>query len=169
MSKREKVKLVDINDNVIGEKWRDKLKNDDCWRIVSIWITNNEGKILLQQRSFNKKVAPGVWTAAAEGTVDSDDDYKTTAQRETEEEIGLADLRLKKVGKYYGPWGGFGKRQCQGYKALFNGTVDDLKIQVSEVNDVRWFTLEEVDQLRKNNPELFPLYDIYVALKFISS
>lgn len=164
---REKIHLVNSQDIIIGDKWRDELTDDDCWRIVSIWITNKDGEVLLQQRAFNKKVAPGIWTAAVEGTVDYEDDYMTTAKREAVEEIGLDNLVFKKARKYYGPWGGYGKRQCQGYTSTFNGSLKDITIQRSEVNDIRWFTKEEINQLRLVTPELFPLYDIYIQLGFI--
>lgn len=46
MIQREKIQIVDQNDNIIGEKWRDELTNDDCWRIISLWITNDNGEVL---------------------------------------------------------------------------------------------------------------------------
>ncbi len=30
------------------------------------------------------------------------------------------NLIIEKSGKYFGPWGGFGKRQCQGFTAIYN-------------------------------------------------
>lgn len=167
MSNREKIQLVDANDKIIGEKRREDLTNNDCWRIISLWITNSKGQVLLQQRAFDKKVLPGVWTAAVEGMVDYGDSYDITAQREAEEEVGLNNLNIKNAGKYYGPWGGFGKRQCQGFSAIYDGKPSDIKIQESEVNDIKWFTMSEIKQLRKQTPELFPLYDIYQQLGFI--
>ena len=169
MSNREKIQLVDVQDNVVGEKWRSDLTNDDCWRIISLWITNNEGKVLLQQRSFNKKLAPGVWTAAVEGTVDYGDSYEITAKREAEEEMGLKNLRLVETGKYFGPWGGFGKRQCQGYTAVYSGDPSAIIIQESEVNDIKWLNLAEIKQLYQEMPELFPLYNNYLKLGFLQN
>ena len=120
MSSEEIIQLVDENDNIINKKPRSKLANNDCWRIISLWITNDKGEVLLQQRSFDKKVAPGIWTAAVEGTVDYGDSYIITAKREAEEEVGLNNLIIEKSGKYFGPWGGFGKRKCQGFTAIYN-------------------------------------------------
>lgn len=167
MYQQERIQLVDAKDNVAGEKWREELTNNDCWRIISLWITNSKGQALLQQRAFDKKVAPGVWTAAVEGTVDYGDSYEITALREAEEEVGLYNLNIQKAGKYYGPWAGFGKRQRQGFSAIYDGKPSAIKIQKSEVNDVKWLTLPEIKQLRKETPELFPLYEIYQQLGFI--
>lgn len=164
MNQKERIQLVDAYDNIIGEKWRNELTNNDCWRIISLWITNPKGQILLQQRALDKKVAPGIWTAAVEGTVDYGDNYLVTAEREAKEELGLNKLTLRIVGKYYGPWGGFGKRQCQGYTAIFNGDSAEVKIQESEVNDVKWLTMAEIEQLHQETPELFPLYGIFSNL-----
>jgi isopentenyldiphosphate isomerase len=168
MSSEEIIQLVDENDNIINKIPRSKLTNDDCWRIISLWITNDKGEVLLQQRSFDKKVAPGIWTAAVEGTVDYGDSYIVTAKREAEEEVGLNNLDIKKAGKYFGPWGGFGKRQCQGFTAIYNGDPNDFKIQKSEVNEVRWITVDEIKKFYQESPYLFPLYEIYKKLGFIS-
>lgn len=167
MSKREKIQLVDYNDNVIGAKWRDELTNKDCWRIISLWITNPLGQVLIQQRALDKKVSPGVWTAAVEGTVDYGDSYLITAEREAEEELGICNLILKTTGKYYGPWGGFGKRQCQGFMAIIEDEKSKIIIQKSEVEQVKWLTLAEINELHQRTPKLFPLYHIYQQLGFL--
>lgn len=72
------------------------------------------------------------------------------------------------MGKYYGPWGGFGKRQCQGFSAIYDGNPSEIKIQESEVNDIKWLTTSEIKQLHQHTPELFPLYEIYLKLGFLN-
>lgn len=168
MSADEVIQLVNKDDMIIGQKTRNQLTNHDCWRIISVWITSNDRKILLQQRSAAKQVLPNAWTAAAEGTVDYGDDYLITAKRETEEEIGLSGVSLTPSKKYYGPWGNFGHRQCQGYLATFNGSIEELTIQESEVQAIRWFTSKEIQQLYSDEPKLFPLYKQYQQLGFIN-
>ncbi len=164
---REKVNIVSENDTVIGEKWRDELTDNDCWRIISVWVVNSNGKILLQQRSKNKKVSPGIWTAAAEGTVPLGEDYTTCAIREVQEELG-EKANLTPVGHYRGRWGGFGLRHCQGFTTTINKVIDEFNYQAEEVEQIRWFTLDEIEQLHKEQPDMFPLYDIYKTLKFIN-
>lgn len=46
---REKVYIVNKEDVVLAEKWRDELTDTDCWRIVAIWIETQKVKF-----SFNK-------------------------------------------------------------------------------------------------------------------
>lgn len=167
MSTKEKIYLVDAKDKIIGSIYRSDLTDSDCWRIISVWITNDAGEILLQQRSLKKKIYPGIWTAAVEGTVEAGDDYNETAKREVQEEIGLADAELTQANKYHGRWGSFGSRQAQGYKVVFNGTIDELTAQESEVGDIKWFSRAELEDLHTKTPELFPLYEQYKQLDFI--
>jgi len=50
-----KIIIVNKNDKIIGYKERGTLKSSDIYRVSSLWIQNSQGKILLAQRSFNKK------------------------------------------------------------------------------------------------------------------
>lgn len=168
MSKREKVYLVDENDNVIGEKWRDQLTDNDCWRVVSIWITDENGNILLQQRSFTKKLDPGDWSAAAEGTVEAGDGYEKTAHRELFEELGLSDVDLIPTHKITHKMPSLGFRVRQGYKAVIpHRDVADFNIQAEEVEQVRWFTPDEFIEFCKK-AEQISLLPIYKEIGFIS-
>ena len=49
MSKRERVYIVDENDNVIDEKWRDETIPADRIRIVGVWIENSSEQVLIAQ------------------------------------------------------------------------------------------------------------------------
>jgi len=162
----EYVYVVDENDNEIEKKDRDKLTRNDRWRIVSIWVEDKDGNVLLQKRNLNKRLHPGAWTAAVEGTVDYGDDYETTAKREVEEEIGLNDFFLKKGKKYIGPWGREGYRSTQGYKIIIDRETK-LTRQESEVAKLKWFNKEELGELSEDN-EKFPLTEEYKKLGFIS-
>lgn len=53
---REKVYVVDENDSVLGEKWRDETLPSDRIRIVGIWVENSTGEVLLARRADHKKL-----------------------------------------------------------------------------------------------------------------
>ena len=57
---------------------------------VHIWLYTKEGKILLQQRGFTKKVFPGLWDISVAGHVLAGESIIDAAKREVFEEIGLA-------------------------------------------------------------------------------
>lgn len=168
MSKREKVYLVDKDDKIIGEKWRDELTDNDRWRVVSIWVTDTKGKILLQQRSFQKDLDPGDWSAAAEGTVDAGDSYDETALRELAEEVGIEAVTLTPTGKIEHKMQSLGSRVRQGYKAVIPPKpISEFTIQKEEVEQIRWFTPSEFKEFCEN-PEQISLLTVYRELGFIS-
>ncbi len=165
--KRERVFIVDENDNIIGEKWRDEMTDDDCWRVISIWITDQDGNILLQQRSFKKDLDPGDWSAAAEGTVGKNDEYEATAIRELNEELGISCATLKPTTKVHHRMASKGYRIRQGYLCAIDHIPEKkINIQKSEVEQVKWFTPTEFKAFAKK--ENISLIDIYKQLGFIS-
>ncbi len=140
---REKVYLVDQDDNVIGSKWRDELTDKDCWRIIAIWIEDGKGNVLMQQRSYKKKLNPGKWSCAVEGTVEYGSDYDETAIRELSEEIGVDNMQLQKA-KLIHYKADFGHRQTQGYKLILDWPIEKFVIQKSEVEQLAWRNKDEV-------------------------
>jgi len=169
--KREKVYLVDKNNKVIGSKWRDELTDDDCWRVIAVWIVDTSGKILLQQRSFKKKVGPGIWSAACEGTIEFGDEPLKTAVRELREELGIITKpeQLKPTTKIHYKDPQFGWRIKYGYfLEVEHKPVESLKLQEEEVEQAQWMTSSQLEQFYSENPEKFPLRDQYEQLGFIN-
>lgn len=167
---RERVYVVDENDSIIGEKWRDELTDNDCWRVISVWVTDKDANVLIQQRSLRKKLGPGIWSAACEGTIELGDLPEKTAVRELTEEIGITTTEDSLVGTtkihYKDPF--LGWRVKYGYKLVIDHVAEaDFILQEEEVEAVRWVDHTELDSLRRRQSALFPLYDQYVRLGFI--
>jgi isopentenyldiphosphate isomerase len=149
-----KIPIVNENDEIIGCKDRKDRNPDDIIRIVIVWITDENGNILLQQRSLKMKVAPGMWGPAVSGHVEEEEDYDFSALRELEEEIGLKDIKLVKLKKIFGSTN-TGKRFAQIYSAQINSN-STLVPQDSEVEQLKWFSKEELLEFFKKEPEKFP-------------
>ncbi len=149
-----RIPIVNENDEIIGYKDRKDRNPDDIIRIVIIWIMDENENILLQQRSLKKKVAPGMWGPAVSGHVEEGEDYDFSALRELEEEIGLKDIKLIKSKKFFGT-GESGKRFAQLYLAQINSD-SPLLPQDSEVEQLKWFSREELLDFYKKEPEKFP-------------
>lgn len=169
---RERVYVVDELDNIIGEKWRDELENNDCWRIIAVWVIDQNGNVLLQQRSKHKKIGPGVWTAGCEGTVEKDHDPLETAVRELNEELGLkvSPDKLVATHKLHYDHPILGWRICSGYiLKIDHKDPDDFTIQKSEVAQLKWFTIDELKEFLDKNPGLLSLFNIYKQLGFLAN
>jgi len=48
--------IVNKNDEIIGYKSRNNRSPEDIIRIAGIWIENENGEVLIAQRSINKKM-----------------------------------------------------------------------------------------------------------------
>lgn len=138
----EIVYLVDENDNVLGSKERELLDDNDCWRIIRIWLVNDNDEVLLARRSLKKKIKPGLWAESVAGTVEYGDSYEETAHRELEEELGITGLVLEGLKKLHYKDMSFGWRMCQHYRAEYNGDITNLDLQEDEVDKLQWVPLQ---------------------------
>lgn len=96
----ELLDLVNEKDEVIGEVWKSKANSQKgvLHREILVYIFNSQGQLLLQQRSFNKKVYPGSWEESCAGHIGKGEDPGKAAHRELKEELGF-ETKLKFVGK----------------------------------------------------------------------
>lgn len=152
----ELIDIYDENNNYLGySAERDKVHENNLWRRhVSAWIMNNEGKILMQQRSFSKIKNPGKW-AKTGGHVDSGESEDDAIKREVFEEIGLKvnDKDIHKIEVFKNKM----KEHYYSYVYIFitNLKENEFVLQKEEVESVKYFTIEELEQLKKENNENF--------------
>ena len=81
------IPVVNEQDEIIGYKERAEIQKDDIYRIVSLRITNPQGQILIAQRAFTKKHAPGKRSPAVAGTVEKGETYEQNIRKEAKEEL----------------------------------------------------------------------------------
>lgn len=144
--------IVNEFDKTIGYKNRDEITKNDIYRVSALWITNSDGKILLAKRSKNKKNNPGKWGPAVAGTLGKGETYFSNIVKETKEEIGLTDIYPVKGDKnlikneytYFRQW----------YHININKKISEFKLKKDEVEEIKWFTkeelLSEIDKKPKN-------------------
>lgn len=160
------VVIVDEDDNEIGtamlaEVWQKGLYH----RIVAVFVFDDQARILLQLRGPNVKVYSNCWDQAAGGHVDEDQTYKDAAVNELAEELGLNDITLTVIGTYRSN-NRDGERIINQFERVYSaevpyGTV--IKPQKSELADIRWFTVIELEQHIAEKPDDFTpglLYDL---------
>lgn len=149
----QKIAIVDEQDNVIGYKNREDLGQEEIYRVSALWITNSRGKILLARRALTKFHSPGKWGPAVAGTVDEGEDYDLNIVKEAKEELGLASIKSRKgpkeriIGKhnYFVQW----------YLLKVDKPATEFKVQKDEVEEIRWFSIEELKIGIKKQPNKF--------------
>lgn len=146
-----KIPVVNEKDEVITYKERHEINpTTDTVRSASLWITNDNGDILLAQRKFTKRNNPGKWSEAVGGTVEGYDDYESTMFRETKEEIGITVKDYELGPKQYisSPTRYF----VQWYKAVINKPIEAFTAQKEEVEQLAWISEEQFKQELRETP-----------------
>ena len=144
----EVLDLVDKDDNVIGTVKKGMANSDPrlIHREIAIILVNRNGEVLLQQRSYKKKVFPGMWTVSCAGHVFHGASPEKTAHRELEEELGF-DTKLKFFKKFLRK-----ESNETHFSYWFWGIYKDEKIIIEpeEVERVNWVNQEKLEQLIKD-------------------
>lgn len=132
---------------------REVCHKEGLWhRAVILFVINDEGKILLQKRSSNKKLWPNLWDLTAGGHVLHNELGYEAIIRESKEEL---NIEVNKNDMTY--VGTFISTNIKGdvinrhFNEFFvvrrNVDISKLELQEEEVQDVRWFTKEEIINL----------------------
>jgi hypothetical protein len=133
------VPILDASGEVIGSKERRHLLNSDCWPVVSLWIENSIGQVLLQQRGRSRKMAPLRRTPAVEETLRVGETPYHAMMRGTYEEMSILGLKIEPTGQLYADhWLGFGARLVRGYRATLDLPISALTPAVKEVEGFEW-------------------------------
>lgn len=149
----ELIDIYDENNNYLGYCLdRKEVHDKNLWHYhVSAWIMNYDGKILLQQRSLTKKKNPGKWSKTG-GHVDSKETCEQAIRREISEEIGLIvqddEIKNIEIFKSVNPLEHY---FSYGYIFFTNMREDEFKLQKEEVNDVKYYSIEEMEEIKKQN------------------
>jgi isopentenyl-diphosphate delta-isomerase len=144
-----KIPIVNEQDETIGYRDREGRNINDIVRATCLWVLDKNDNILLAQRAFSKEHDPGLWGPSAGGTVEEGETYELNILKEAEEEIGLIGFDFIKKIKIRVPWG---------FVCIFDVVVDhDFNFikQDNEVEQIKWFSKEELDLLLKEKPEIF--------------
>lgn len=147
-----RIPIVDENDEIIEYKDEKDRKPNEVSRVSALWVTDMNGNILLAQRSLLKKDSPGVWGPAVAGTVEEGETYELNIIKEAEEEIGLKNFtpilgpKIRRSGshEYFTQW----------FTVIADNDYPFVK-QDEEVEEIKWFSKDELASLVKEKPEMF--------------
>lgn len=139
---------------------REECHKKGLWHkaVVVFIISNDNQKVLLQQRSANKKLWPNLWDITAGGHVLTGEFGYQTVIRETKEEIGIDidknDLEFIGGTVSENISGDIINRHFNEFYIVHKDiNIEDIVLQEEEVQDIKWFDKEEVIKKINNNYE----------------
>ncbi len=142
----ELVDLYDENRIPLGKTAEryGKKKPGEYRMVVHVCIFDQQGRLLIQQRSKEKGAWGGYWDVSVGGAVDAGETSRQGAEREVREELGYPlDLTGWRPSVTVNFGGGFDDF----YLLVRDIPLESLTLQKEEVQQVRWATREEVLRL----------------------
>ncbi len=145
----EIVAIVDEDNRVVGAAPRREMRARRLpHRCTYILVYNSRGEIYVQKRTRTKDVFPGYYDPAAGGVVLAGENYLDGATRELEEEMGIRDVPLESLFKFYHA-GDHSRVWGAAYRCVYDGPVT---LQEEEVESGAFMTVEAVFQAAASQP-----------------
>lgn len=162
----ERVILVDEHDNQIGTEEKIKAHREGkLHRAFSIFVFNDAGDMLIQQRALAKYHTGGLWANSCCSHPRPDEETSAAAHRRLQEEMGF-DCPLEKAFSFtYKVKFDKDKLFEHEFDHVFIGTYNGpVEPNAKEVHDTRWISLDALALEIQKHPEQFA-YWFLVALE----
>ena len=152
----EQVILVDKNDQQIG--LMPKMEAHEkavLHRAFSVFVFNDDGKLLLQQRASEKYHSPLLWTNTCCSHQRDGETNLEAGKRRLQEEMGfVCDLEEVFSFIYKAPFDN-GLTEYELDHVMVGRFNENPKINKEEVEDFKWMTLQEVKVDMELSPEKY--------------
>ncbi|MFI8100450.1 isopentenyl-diphosphate Delta-isomerase [Streptomyces sp. NPDC086023] len=150
------LELVDESGNTIGtaEKLSAHQAPGRLHRAFSVFLFDEKGRLLLQQRALGKYHSPGVWSNTCCGHPYPGESPFAAAARRTYEELGLSPSLLAQAGtvRYNHPDPASGLVE-QEYNHLFVGLAQEpVRPDPEEIADTAFVTADELAKRHAEDP-----------------
>jgi isopentenyl-diphosphate delta-isomerase len=150
------LELVDESGVTIGtaEKLSAHLAPGRLHRAFSVFLFDDEGRLLLQRRALSKYHSPGVWSNTCCGHPYPGEQPFVAAARRTAEELGVAPVLMREAGtvRYNHPDPASGLVE-QEYNHLYVGLVrDQLRPDPEEIGETAFASPSELARMRESGP-----------------
>ena len=150
--------MVDEQDNILGyeEKIKAHLGDGLKHRALSVFIFDDQYRLLMQKRASEKMLWPGFWANTCCSHPRQGEEYADAAKRRLKEEMGIqADLFLKFKFSYQVNYQNIGSENelCAVFSGKYQG--DDIKANPEEIEEWKWIGIDELKQDIKNNPQIY--------------
>jgi len=158
--------IVDEKGGIIGKKTRNECHNGSklLHPVVHVHIINSKKMILLQKRALSKDIQPGKWDTSVGGHIQSGERVKNAILRESFEETGIKinPDNIIFIKKYIFE-SDIERELVYTHIYYFDGPV---KFQESEIDEVMFFTKNDVGKLINENKTTPNFNKEFLILKF---
>lgn len=153
---KEYVILVDEQDNDIGVMEKLLAHQEGLLhRAFSIFIFNEKGELLLQQRALSKYHSAGLWTNTCCSHPRPNETIKDAANRRLFEEMGMScDLKIITNFIYKTPFEN-GLTEHELDYVLTGITNQNPQINKDEVENYKWMPIEDIKKDIISHPDLY--------------
>lgn len=143
----ENLIIVDLHDNEIGtlNKFECHQKSGVLHRAFSIFLFNEQGQLLVQKRSIQKKLWPSFWSNSCCSHPRQGEDILEAAKRRLNDELGLGEVKLEFVYKfsYEAAYKDIGSENelC----SVFLGVIDQkVNVNCNEIEEIRYINTSDL-------------------------
>ena len=163
----EKVILVNENDEQIGVM--PKLEAHEkalLHRAFSVFIFNDKNELMLQQRAFQKYHSPGLWTNTCCSHQRVGESNIEAGKRRLKEEMGFVTELQETISFIYKAPFDNGLTEHEFDHVMIGYYNSEPKININEVADWKWMSLENVRLDIKSHPENYTAWFKIIFDKF---
>lgn len=152
----ELIEIVDSNGHATGEIIDKDLAHDKnlLHNEICCFILNDKHQVLLQKRATTKRTHPDKWGLCA-GHVSAYESLLSAALREMKEELGL-DVSIDELHAFSEKFINIDTNNSQinyFYYVKSNLDASDFVIQTEELSEVKWFDIDTIVRMIKNNDD----------------
>lgn len=159
---KEFIEIHTKNGKPTGEKLlKSKIHKEGLFHAtVHLWIFCCKDEILIQKRSKNKKINPGIWDVSVAGHIKYQEDFIDAVIRESIEETGVLinKNKLKKIGVFFNEeiYNNFIDREFH-HTYIYNAERNKINLDFknNEVDQLKFITYNEMKYLINNSNEYF--------------
>ena|SRR5210317_436114 len=157
--KEEKVVLVDTEDNPVGTMPKmEAHEKAVLHRAFSVFILNEKGELMLQQRALHKYHSPGLWTNTCCSHQREGEGNLEAGKRRLQEEMGFStSLEALFSFIYKAPFDN-GLTEHELDHVLLGHYEEAPEINPEEVAAWKWMPLEAIAQALQETPEEFTVW-----------
>lgn len=164
---KENVILVNENDEQIG--LMEKIEAHEkalLHRAFSVFILNDKGELMLQQRALHKYHSPGLWTNTCCSHQREGESNITAGKRRLQEEMGFVTELAEAVSFIYKAPFDNGLTEHE-YDHVMTGTYNEAPvINSDEVADWKWMDVQAVKDDIGENPDEYTAWFKIIFDKF---